>query len=862
MEAAGAQRLFAPPPLPARHVSRARLLDQLEGGSDAPITLVAAGAGAGKTVLLAEWVRRSQARTAWLSLAPADDDPVRFWRRFTAALRSVGVARTEMPAPLPAEVGALLRKGHTHPVEPACIVLDDAHVLRDPRIRAGLDGMVRAGPSPLRLVLAARSDPLLPLPRYRLAGTIREIRAGQLIMTVPEARELLQAHDITLPPPAFEALLRRTEGWTAGLELFALRMEGVSRPGEFVAQMAMDSGSIGEYLIAEVLDQQPERVQRLLVETSFLPSVDAFLARSITGVDDAPQLLADLARANSFVVPLDREYTQFRYHHLMADMLQHLLRLSRPNRSRELFVRTAQWYEDHRDYVAALAMYERAHALTDAARVLMPGALAEAFVRHVPIDLRMFSHGPAPSEGDLPDGAWAVARAIAEADSLDASSGLVQLAAVGQLGEPAPTGTALAVAIAELRLARRDGVWPHVRNAATRALRVLESAGSTEPVPGLRASLVHARAGAEMWLGDFAAARADLVEAGRIAERDGLTALRADILATAAFGEALTSRPERASVLRARAAATLETTEAVAEPTLLAASEAWCAYLAGDFDEFARVVQSMPNADGEDDAGVTASVALMRATLLLATGRAAETRTLIDASTALSGQRSGYLAVRRDLLLAEIETSLGRPQGALRILDGHAHGPFEHHVAAHRAEAYLGLDDVAAAQACLRALLAATDGSVGQLEIVSGLLGEARLAQREGDEMRCVELLIRATELADGTLVLPFAGVADVFAGERARHPALTAAWPIPPSEGDGVAMQLERWVPDLADPLTNRERAVLRYLATSMSTAEIATELYVSVNTIKTHLAAIYRKLAVRRRRDAVLRGRELELL
>src|SRR4029077_9324512 len=102
-----------------------------------------------------------------------------------------------------------------------------------------------------------------------------------------------------------------------------------------------------------------------------------------------------------------------------------------------------------------------------------------------------------------------------------------------------------------------------------------------------------------------------------------------------------------------------------------------------------------------------------------------------------------------------------------------------------RAEAYFALDDLAATEACLRSLLASTDGSVGQLEIVSGLLCEARRAQREGDEMRCVELLIRATELADEALVLPFVGVADVFAGERARHPALAAVWPVPPSGVD-----------------------------------------------------------------------------
>ena len=146
MEAPGAQRSFAPPPLPGRHVSRARLLDQLDDGWGAPITLVAAGAGAGKTVLLAEWVRRTHARTAWLSLTAADDDPARFWRRFTAALRSIGLARTEMSAELPAEIGALLRRDGRKLDEPAWGGVGGAPERGDPRIRPRRDPRGGAGP--------------------------------------------------------------------------------------------------------------------------------------------------------------------------------------------------------------------------------------------------------------------------------------------------------------------------------------------------------------------------------------------------------------------------------------------------------------------------------------------------------------------------------------------------------------------------------------------------------------------------------------------------------------------------------------------------------------------------------------------
>jgi hypothetical protein len=185
--------------------------------------------------------------------------------------------------------------------------------------------------------------------------------------------------------------------------LFALRTEGVDRPGDFVAQMAM-GGKHRRVPDRRGLEQHPERVQRL-VETS---SPIASVSWPVAGHGEPPQIGGDrVGVLLDLLGDAGRPTGQVAIE--VADMLQHLLRLSRPERSRELLLRTARWNEEHGEYVSALTMYERAHAVADAARVLMPGALAEAFVRRVPIDLRGVLRQPAPGE-ELPDATWTTAR--------------------------------------------------------------------------------------------------------------------------------------------------------------------------------------------------------------------------------------------------------------------------------------------------------------------------------------------------------------------------------------------------------------------------------------------------------------------
>ena len=222
------------------------------------------------------------------------------------------------------------------------------------------------------------------------------------------------------------------------------------------------------------------------------------------------------------------------------------------------------------------------------------------------------------------------------------------------------------------------------------------------------------------------------------------------------------------------------------------------------------------------------------------------------------------LAVQRDVMLADIETSLGRPHAALRLMRVHRASDFATRTAVPCARAYLALKDLRSAQDCVRSALAAASPRAGRVALVEALLCGAQVAQSSEDPGRALEMLIRAIEIARKEIILPFTRLQDEFASLLARHPSAAAQWPVPrtapqPETAVEPAPVLSGGLPD---PLTPRELTVLRFLTTSMSTTEIASELCLSANTVKTHRAAIYRKLAAGRRRDAVLRARELELI
>jgi LuxR family maltose regulon positive regulatory protein len=336
-------------------VPRPSLTGRLLGGSESKLTLISAPAGFGKSTLLAEWlaVPTDGSVTAWLSLDAGDDHPSTFWPHLIAALQTAqpgigakSLSLLESPdrsieavlAPLLNELDAL-----THDI---VLVLDDYHVIDSSGIQIGMSFVLDHLPARVRLVIATRIDPALPLARLRARGQLIEIRAADLRFTPDEAVAYFNGvMDLGLTTADVEALEGRTEGWIAALQLAGLSMQGRDDVAGFIAGFAGDDRYIVDYLVEEVLQLQSERVHTFLLETSILSRLNGPLSDAVTGQGGGKAMLEALERQNLLVIPLDDRRDWYRYHHLFADVLQARLRDDRPERVAELHRRATEWYE-------------------------------------------------------------------------------------------------------------------------------------------------------------------------------------------------------------------------------------------------------------------------------------------------------------------------------------------------------------------------------------------------------------------------------------------------------------------------------------------------------------------------------------
>jgi LuxR family transcriptional regulator, maltose regulon positive regulatory protein len=349
-----ATKLYAPRPRPG-FLARPRLLELLNEGTAGALTLVYAPAGFGKTSLLGDWARRGRRPVAWLSLDAGDSDPARFWRYVAAALDTVrpGVGqRVEAllqgaQAPLEAVVTMLVNDFVEGPGE-VVLVLDDYHLVEALAVHDSLAVLLGRVPPQLRLVLASRADPPLPLARLRASGQLTELREADLRFTSAEAAALLTAAvGPDLPEAAAAALANRTEGWAAGLQLAALSLHGHADISAFVEGFSGSHRYVLDYLCEEVLDRQPIPLRTFLLETSILERLSGPLCHAVTGRADSQQLLEQAERANLFLHPLDEERGWWRYHRLFADLLGVRLQQERPGRVTELHQAAAAWHEAH-----------------------------------------------------------------------------------------------------------------------------------------------------------------------------------------------------------------------------------------------------------------------------------------------------------------------------------------------------------------------------------------------------------------------------------------------------------------------------------------------------------------------------------
>ena len=328
------QAKIVAPSVPGWMVSRPRIEKRIDEGTAGPLTVITGPPGAGKTMAVASWAAARPGPVAWVTLDHYDSRPKVFWSTIVEAMRNAGVALGRISAG-PARTAAadhvfLLRLASELAAQdpPVVLVLDDLHLLAGPALMDGLQYLLRNARSGLRLVICSRTDPMLPLHRYRLAGELTEIRASELAFSVPEAGLLMAQHGITLPPRTLELLTKLDEGWAAGLRLAAISLDEHPDPGQFIKELAAENSAIAGYLVAEALNNQPAEIRDLLLKTSILDRVSSGIASELTGDEQAATALTTLARTNAFVQPLGNGW--YRYHSLFAEVLRLKLRLECP----------------------------------------------------------------------------------------------------------------------------------------------------------------------------------------------------------------------------------------------------------------------------------------------------------------------------------------------------------------------------------------------------------------------------------------------------------------------------------------------------------------------------------------------------
>jgi LuxR family maltose regulon positive regulatory protein len=865
-------------PGPGGIVSRPRLFEQLGA---ARVSVVSAPAGSGKTVLLRSWIGQAgrAVHAAWVPTGRGEDDPQRFWLSVLAALRHTG-AGSALVQPLTAapdlDGWAIVERllADLAPLEERLwLVVDDAHELGPEALRQ-LELLVMRAPPPLRFVLAARHDVRLGLHRLRLEGELAEVRGPDLRFRLAEAEELFAAAGVELASLA--PLVERTEGWAAGLRLAALSLAGHPEPARFAEQFSGTERTVAEYLLAEVLDRQSEPVRRLLLRTSFLDSVNGELADLLTGGSGGERVLQDLEAANAFVVAVDGGRSWFRYHHLFADLLQLELRRTAPNEVTGLHRQAADWLAGHGQPVQAIQQAQAARDWHLAARLLAdhwPAFHLDGQAATVHELLAGF-----PAESRASDTELAVLSAVDELTqgSLEAAERYLALAesAMASVPEARHAQAQLLVGIARLLHARQRGDLPAVAKQARRLQAIADAPDATGPGLGedLGALALINLGSAELWAARLAEAEHHLDQGVALARRIGRPYLEFIGLTYQSGIDRLRSfvRAEE----RGRQAVELARRHGWAgEPAAGFASIVVGGVLVwqGRLEEAEPWVQRAERtlrADAEPAEGL--AIRTMRGLLELGRGQGADALAAFQAADRLAGrliQPSLMVRPNRSLLVVTL-VRLGateRAEQALAELDDQDRDSGVMRIGL----AALRLAQHNPQEACA-ALAPVLDGSAPsgpwQGWLAQACLLDAIARDALGDKDAVGQALERALDLAepDGVLTIfllhPAPGLLERHARQPTSHAALIA---------DILGLLAGRKLaPASAGPqppleaLSDSELRVLRYLPTNLSAPEIANELYVSLNTVKTHMRRLYAKFDTHTRSDTVARARALALL
>jgi LuxR family transcriptional regulator, maltose regulon positive regulatory protein len=869
-------------PATPRLIDRSDLLAALDRAAAGKVTILSAPAGSGKTSLLRAWADRpgQPHGLAVLQVQRDQHDAQQFWLALLDAVRHASgtTSRAEPPTATPDFNGPAMVDRVLSELADArdgiTLVIDDLHELHSPEALAQLTRLLTNLPANVHAILATRRDLRLELHRLRLAGELAELRGAELRFTERETRELLDASGIALSDAGVALLHQRTEGWAAGLRLAAISLAGHPDPERFVAEFSGSHRTVAEYLLAEMLDRQPDEIQQLLLGTSLLDRVNGELADLLTGHPGSERVLLELEDANAFVVSLDPERRWFRYHHLLGDFLRLELRRTRPEEVPALHRRAAGWFTRHGKVVDAIRHTQAAGDWPEAARLLADHCFSltlDGQAQTIQALVRAFPQGAA----DDPELALVRAADDLLHGHLDEAAAHLAVAETYVKTAPPDRQRRLRVAVVSLKLglARRRGHLADIVEQA-RFLASPVTGESDEDIAlasDLRAVALYNLGTLEAWSLGLEDAERHLQEGAILARQIGRPYLEVGCLAQLGFASRIRSfattrqRCHEAIALAERHGWGAEPVIAPALVTL-AANLVWT----GELDEGERWLQRTAQAL-QTDAGPGITQLLHLATGRLHAGRGHHHEALeeLRAAEHLQSQLAGSHALASQVTgwMLATQARLGQADQARATLaaltDEQANSG---EIRNARAVICLVEGDPAGALDALAEVLDGTAPVIGYVTVVEAQL-LAGLAHRElGDQRAANQATEHALALAEpDRLVLPFAmtGAGELLEA-LPRHETAHAALVVDildvvhgaslPAKDQASSSQ--------ADELSPSELRVLRYLPTNLSRPEIAGELSVSVNTVNTHIRNIYAKLQARDRSSAVQRARELRLL
>ncbi|HEY0813865.1 MAG TPA: LuxR C-terminal-related transcriptional regulator [Pseudonocardia sp.] len=892
----------AVPQLSARYLPRPRLSSFLDAVTDGEVALVSAPAGYGKTLLLADWVTRHR-RVAWLTLDRDDNTDRRFWAGVLAALATVAdipaanPVRTlelpEVPSRSPTFLAALVDALAAVP-GPLLLVFDDVHELTHQDPLAGLANLVENRPPGLRLVLASRSDPPLRLGRLRLTGELRELRAPALAFTAAEATDMLALAQVRLTPQQRGVLHAETAGWPAAMRLASLTLRDAADPDAFLSDLTGNGQAISDYLVGEILSRLPAEVTEVLLAVSVCDAVTAPLAVALAQRDDAADVLADLEHGTSLVASYGAGRRWFRVHPLLRAHLYADLRRRRPDLIAVLHQRMLDAYVaarnplgalrhatladdpamvravlrghgavlatsgQHVEVSEALGVLDTAGLLRGDVELMLIGVLAHMELGRTDAADRLLAQvdGHWPAE---PDSALAALRALATDRRSWYGPGRTTRTPPGAAPSTDQAELAVATMLQRANAALADGRWADADELARTAVE--QGTGEGQDYLGARALMIR---------GIVAGLRGDIsrmlkysVLAGQTAPADAWsgTGSARFCLAMCAYGAFLQGRPfealRYADAAQMIAGPDLAARDIAGQPSMPPSVQPSTRSL-GEVEPVLPVVNAVRGAARFDLGEHQAGMAAMRA----ARGQVVEGTWLIRPVVALLAlvEHDAALRVGLDANARTVQ------EWMQERADG---GGDLTYIRAEAVAARIGSDPAAGETA--RVLLAPLlDGSltpVMRWVPVAAWTLECVLGLRAGNRPRARDALHHALALAERCgvlrpLVVAPADVLDLLCHEvgnlggadEVAQDVLAARRAL-----DGHRLAGSGAAGSGAPTLTARETAVLDLLPGPLSLEEIAAQLAVTTNTVKTHLAAIYTKLGVRSRREAVARGRIL---